>query len=148
MAISGGTRLGPYEVLAFIGAGGMSEVYKARDIRFGRTVAIKVLHEHLADDTDRRARFEREARAISMLSHPNICALFDAGHDEGTDYLVVEYIEGQSLAERLEKGPLPIDQALTIAMDIASALEAAHGVGIVHRDLKPANVMLTKTGAK
>jgi len=148
MAISGGTRLGPYEVLAFIGAGGMSEVYKARDTRFGRIVAIKVLHEHLAGQADRRARFEREARAISRLNHPTICTLFDAGHDNGIDYVVVEYLEGQSLAERLEKGALPIDQALAIARDVASALDAAHRAGIVHRDVKPANIMLTKTGAK
>jgi Tol biopolymer transport system component/tRNA A-37 threonylcarbamoyl transferase component Bud32 len=148
MTIAGGTRLGVYEVLAFIGAGGMGEVYKARDTRLGRVVAVKVLRDHLVGQADRRARFEREARTISRLSHPNICAFFDAGHDNGTDYLVVEYLEGQSLAERLQKGALTIEQTVTIAVAVASALDAAHRAGIVHRDLKPANVMLTKTGAK
>ena len=148
MALAPGTRLGPYEITALIGAGGMSEVYKARDARLDRIVAIKVLREHLASDPDRRARFEREARAISKLNHPNICALYDVGQDNGTDYLVVEYLDGQSLAERLQKGALSIEQALAIAIQIAGALEAAHRADIVHRDLKPANVMLTKMGAK
>ncbi|HKF67866.1 MAG TPA: protein kinase, partial [Vicinamibacterales bacterium] len=148
MPLKIGTRLGPYEILSSLGVGGMGEVYKARDTRLDRTVAIKVLREHLASDPERRARFEREARAVSKLNHPDICTLYDVGHDNGTDFLVVEFLDGQSLAERLEKGALPIDQVLTIAIQIASALDTAHGAGIVHRDLKPANVMLTKTGAK
>ena len=148
MALAPGTRLGAYEVLSTLGAGGMGEVYKGRDTRLDRTVAIKVLREHLADNAGRRARFEREARAISKLNHPHICTLFDVGRENGTDYLVIEYLEGQTLADRLRKGALPIDQALTIAIDIADALDAAHRAGIIHRDLKPANVMLTKSGAK
>jgi serine/threonine-protein kinase len=126
----------------------MGEVYKARDVRLDRTVAIKVLHEHLADNPDRRMRFEYEARAISKLNHPHICTSHDVGHDKGVDYLVVEYLDGQTLADRLQKGALPMEQALQIAIQIASALSAAHRVGVIHRDLKPANVMLTKNGAK
>ena len=148
MTLAAGGRLGPYEVVSAIGVGGMGEVYKARDTRLDRVVAVKVLREHLATDPDRRARFDREARAISKLNHPHICTLYDVGHDSGIYYLVVEYLDGQSLADRLKKGALPIDQALAIAIDIASALDAAHRAGIVHRDLKPANVMLTKGGAK
>jgi eukaryotic-like serine/threonine-protein kinase len=148
MVLKIGMRLGPYEILSALGAGGMGEVYKANDTRLDRAVAIKVLREHFANDSDRRARFEREARAVSKLNHPNICTLYDVGHDNGTDFLVVEFLDGESLAERLTKGALPIDQALTIAIQIAGALDAAHRAGIVHRDLKPANVMLTKTGAK
>jgi Tol biopolymer transport system component len=126
----------------------MGEVYKARDTRLDRIVAIKVLREHLANDPDRRARFEREARTISKLNHSHICTLYDVGRDNGTDFLVVEYLEGQTLAARQRKGALPIDQALPIAIDIADALDAAHRAGVIHRDLKPANVMLTKSGAK
>lgn len=148
MPLNAGVRLGPYEIVSPLGAGGMGEVYKARDTRLHRTVAIKTLREHLANDPDRRARFDREARAISKLNHPNICALYDVGHDNGVDYLVVEYIEGQTLAARLKKGALPITQALAIAIDVAAALDAAHRTGIIHRDLKPANVILTKGGAK
>jgi serine/threonine protein kinase len=126
----------------------MGEVYRARDTRLDRTVAIKILPEHLSSDPGRRARFEREARAISGLSHPNICALFDIGDQDGVHYVVLEYLEGRNLAERLLKGPLPVSEVLKVGVDIASALETAHRHGIVHRDLKPANVMLTKTGAK
>jgi len=148
MALTVGTKLGPYEVLGALGAGGMGEVYRARDTRLDRTVAIKILPEHLASDPGRRARFEREAHTISGLSHPNICALFDIGDHDGIHYVVLEYLEGRTLADRLAKGPLPVSEVLKVGADIASALETAHRHGIVHRDLKPANVMLTKTGAK
>ena len=150
MALTPGTRLGPYEILAAAGAGGMGEVYRARDTRLDRDVAIKVLPAHLSANADLRARFEREARAISSLQHPHICVLHDIGRDEasGTDYLVLEYLEGETLAERLKKGPLAQEQILRIGMEIADALDKAHRRGIVHRDLKPGNVMLTKSGAK
>ncbi|MFN2386657.1 MAG: protein kinase [Thermoanaerobaculia bacterium] len=148
MTLSPGSRLGPYEILSPLGAGGMGEVYKARDTRLGRTVAIKILPERLSSDAELRQRFEREARTISQLSHSHICALYDVGHQDGTDYLVMEYLEGQTLAERLAKGPLPLEQALRCGIEIADALDKAHRQGIVHRDLKPANVMLTKSGVK
>ena len=148
MPLSSGTRLGPYEVVAQIGAGGMGEVYKARDTRLDRTVAIKVLPAALAVDPDFRERFDREAPAISQLTHPHICTLYDVGEDHGTAFLVMELLGGETLADRLTKGALPIDEALTIAIQIADALDAAHRRGIVHRDLKPGNVMLTKGGAK
>jgi serine/threonine protein kinase len=148
MALVAGTRLGPYEIVAPIGAGGMGDVYRARDTRLDRTVAIKVLNSALVASPDLKARFEREARAISRLNHPNICTLHDVGHDGGTDYLVMEFIEGESLADRLRKGPLPIADVVKIGCEIADALDRAHRAGIVHRDLKPGNVMLTKTGAK
>ena len=143
MPLSNGTRLGPYEIQAAIGAGGMGEVYKARDSRLDRTVAIKVLPTELSADAERRARFEREARAVAALSHPHICTLHDVGTHDGTTYLVMEYLPGQTLADRLLKGPLPLAQALDIAAQIADALDAAHKHGIIHRDLKPGNVMLT-----
>jgi serine/threonine protein kinase len=126
----------------------MGEVYRARDTRLDRTIAVKVLPAHVAADADRRARFEREARTISALSHPHICGLFDVGEQDGITYLVMEYLEGETLAGRLEKGPLPLDQALRHGIEIAAALARAHKQGIVHRDLKPANVMLTRSGAK
>ena len=148
MALSPGTRLGPYEILAVAGAGGMGEVYRARDTRLDRIVAIKVLPETLLQDPGSRQRLEREARAVSALSHPHICTLHDIGHQDGVDYLVMEYVDGETLAERLQKGPLPPDQVLQCAMEIAGALDAAHRRGIVHRDLKPGNIMLTRTGAK
>jgi len=148
MALAPGTKLGPYEVLAPLGAGGMGEVYKARDTRLERTVAIKVLPEHLSATPDLRARFEREARAVSSLNHPHICTLYDVGHQDGVHYLVMEHIEGESLATRLEKGPLPTSEVLRCAVQIADALDKAHRQGMVHRDLKPGNVMLTKSGTK
>ena len=148
MALTAGTKLGPYEVLGALGAGGMGEVYRARNTRLERTVAIKILPEHLASDPGRRARFEREARIVSGLSHPNICALFDLGEQNGIHYVVLEYLEGETLADRLAKGPMPVSEVLKVGADIASALDAARRYGIVHRDLKPANVMLTKTGTK
>jgi serine/threonine protein kinase len=143
-----GGRLGPYEIVAPLGAGGMGEVYKARDTRLDRTVAIKVLPAGLASNESLRARFEREAHALSALQHPNICTLLDVGEENGEAYLVMEHLAGETLAERLKKGPLPLAQALEIAIQIAEALAAAHKQSIIHRDLKPGNVMLTKTGVK
>ncbi|MCA1580878.1 MAG: serine/threonine-protein kinase [Acidobacteria bacterium] len=148
MSLSSGARLGPYEILASIGAGGMGEVYTARDTRLERTVAIKVLPAHLSDSAEVRQRFEREAKTISQLSHPHICAIYDVGREGETEYLVMEYIEGQTLFDRLAKGPLPLDQTLRCGVEIADALDGAHRQGIVHRDLKPGNVMLTKSGVK
>ena len=148
MPLASGTSLGPYEIEAPIGAGGMGEVYKARDTRLDRTVAIKVLPEHVAADPDLKQRFEREAKTISSLNHPHICTLHDIGNQDGIDFLVMEYLDGETLAQRLEKGALPLDQALQIAIEIADALDKAHRQGIVHRDLKPGNIMLTKVGAK
>ncbi len=148
MSLTAGTTLGPYEILSPIGAGGMGEVYKARDTRLDRTVAIKVLPEHVASDPDLKQRFEREAKTISSLNHPHICTLYDIGCQDGIDFLVMEYLEGDTLAQRLEQGALPLDQALTVAIEIADALDKAHRQGITHRDLKPGNIMLTKAGAR
>src|SRR5215469_75349 len=148
MGLSAGTRLGPYEITAPLGSGGMGEVHRARATRLDRTVAIKVLPDRLSHNTDLRARLEREARAISSLNHPNICHLYDIGREGSTDYLVMELVDGDTLADRLLRGPVPLPQLLGIAIEIASALEKAHGSGITHRDLKPGNIMLTKTGAK
>jgi serine/threonine protein kinase/Tol biopolymer transport system component len=148
MTLAAGTRLGPYEILGPLGAGGMGEVYRARDTRLDRTVAIKVLPSHLSENPDLRRRFEREAKTISSLSHPHICALHDVGHQDGTDYLVMEYVEGETLTDRLVKGPLPTEQVLRYGIEIADALDKAHRQGIVHRDLKPGNVMLTRSGVK
>ncbi len=140
MPLTSGTALGPYQIVAPLGAGGMGEVYKARDTRLDRTVAIKVLPEHVAADPDLKQRFEREAKTISSLNHPHICTLHDIGNQDGIDFLVMEYLDGQTLAQRLEKGALPLDQALKIAIDIADALDKAHRQRIVHRDLKPGNI--------
>src|SRR5215471_12341389 len=148
MTLAVGSKLGPYEVLSQLGAGGMGEVYKARDTRLERIVAIKVLPEHLSTSAESRQRFEREAKTISQLSHPNICALYDVGNQDGTEFLVMEYLEGETLADRLLRGTLPLDQTLRNGMEIAGALDRAHRAGIVHRDLKPGNVMLTKSGVK
>ena len=148
MSLTPGTKLGPYEVAAPLGAGGMGEVYRARDTRLDRTVAIKVLPAHFSSDPVRKQRFEREARAISGLNHPNICTLHDVGSQNGIDYLVMEFIEGESLAQHLEKGPLPLEQALKVGREIADALDKAHRSGVIHRDLKPGNIMLTKSGSK
>ncbi len=148
MSLAAGARLGPYEIVSPLGAGGMGEVYRATDSRLNRTVAIKVLSDESAADADRRERFEREAKAISALDHPNICALYDVGEHEGTYFLVMPCLEGQTLDERLKKGALPLDQAIKCAIEIGIALDAAHRHGIVHRDLKPGNIMLTKTGLK
>ncbi|MEJ2147319.1 MAG: protein kinase [Acidobacteriota bacterium] len=148
MQLTPGTRLGPYEIVALLGAGGMGEVYRARDTRLGRDVAVKVLPQHLSSSAEVRARFEREARTVSSLNHPNICTLYDIGREGDTDYLVMELIDGETLAARVAKGPLRTDQVLALGTQIAAALARAHRAGIVHRDLKPGNVMLTKSGAK
>jgi Tol biopolymer transport system component/predicted Ser/Thr protein kinase len=148
MAIKVGAMLGPYEIEEAIGAGGMGEVYRARDTRLERSVAIKVLAPHLAERPEHRQRLEREAKAVSSLSHPHICPLYDVGHEDGVDFLVMEFIEGETLADRLARGPLPIEEVLRFGVQIADALEKAHKQGIVHRDLKPGNVMLTGDGTK
>ncbi len=148
MPILSGKRLGPYELLSSIGAGGMGEVYRAQDTRLNRIVAIKVLPPHLADSSEMKERFEREARTIASLNHPHICTLYDVGHQDGTDFLVMEYLEGETLAQRLVKGPLPLEQVLRYAIEIADALDKAHRKGVTHRDLKPGNIMLTKSGTK
>jgi eukaryotic-like serine/threonine-protein kinase len=148
MPLLTGSKIGPYEILAPAGAGGMGEVYRARDTRLDRTVAIKILPAYLSERPDAKQRFEREARAISSLQHPNICTLFDIGSQNGTDYLVMEYLEGETLADRLAKGPLSSEQVLKCGVEIAEGLEKAHRSGIIHRDLKPGNIMLTKSGAK
>src|SRR5271156_345666 len=148
MPLAPGSKLGPYEIGAHLGAGGMGEVYRARDTRLERTVAIKILPAQFSADPVRKQRFEREAKTISSLNHPHICTLHDVGSQDGVDYLVMECAEGEALAKRLEKGPLPLDQVLRMGMQIADALDKAHRSGIVHRDLKPGNIMLTPTGAK
>ena len=148
MPLPSGTRLGPYEVITPLGAGGMGEVYKGRDTRLDRAVALKVLPAHIATHPELRQRLEREARAISSLNHPHICALYDVGRQDGVDYLVMEYVEGETLAARLAKGLLPFADAFRTGIEIADALDKAHSAGIVHRDLKPANIMLTKAGSK
>lgn len=148
MALTSGTKLGPYEIQSQLGAGGMGEVYRARDTRLDRTVAVKILPSHLSENSDGRQRFDREARAISSLNHPNICTLYDVGHQDGIDFLVMEFLEGETLADRLLKGPLPTEQMLKYGIEICEGLERAHKSGVIHRDLKPGNVMLTKMGAK
>ncbi len=148
MAIASGTKLGPYEILSPLGAGGMGEVYRARDTRLDRDVAIKVLSGHFVSTPSLKERFDREARTISQLSHPNICRLYDVGSQDGSDYLVMECLEGETLADRLVRGPLPIEEVLRNGAQIADALDKAHQQGVIHRDLKPGNIMLTKAGAK
>jgi Tol biopolymer transport system component/tRNA A-37 threonylcarbamoyl transferase component Bud32 len=147
MALTAGTRLGPYEIVALAGAGGMGEVYKARDTRLDRTVAIKVLPPHASSNTELKQRFEREAQTVGGLNHPHICVLHDVGREGDTDFLVMEYVEGETLARRLERGALSVDEALSVAIQMADALDQAHQRGVVHRDLKPANVMLVQSGA-
>ena len=137
MALTSGTKLGPYEIQSPLGAGGMGEVYRANDTRLDRTVAIKILPQHLSSNPDLGQRFAREARAISSLNHPRICTLYDVGHQDGIDFLVMEYLEGETLAQRLKKGRLPLKEALKIGIDVCEALEKAHLAGIIHRDLKP-----------
>ena len=148
MMLSPGARLGPYEILSAVGAGGMGEVYRAKDTRLDRTVAVKVLPERFSENPEFRQRFEREAKTISALSHPHICTLHDVGNQDGVEYLVMEFLEGETLTDRVAKGPLPLDQVLRHGIEIADALEKAHRQGIVHRDLKPGNVMITKSGVK
>src|SRR5208337_1728758 len=148
MTLLPGTKLGPYELESKIGAGGMGEVYRARDTRLGRIVAIKVLPFSLSADPVLKERFAREAKVISNVSHPHICALFDVGNVDGTEFLVMEYLEGETLESRLRRGPLPIMEVLNVGIEIADALDKAHRGGVIHRDLKPANVMLTESGVK
>ncbi len=148
VALNAGARLGFYEIVSLLGAGGMGEVYRARDTRLDRTVAIKVLPERLQKDPELQARFQREARAISSLQHPHICALFDVGQQDDISFLVMEYLEGETLANRLLRGPLPLDQVVRIGIDLADTLAKAHSQGLVHRDIKPGNIMLTKSGIK
>jgi serine/threonine protein kinase len=148
MALAPGKKLGPYEIQSPLGAGGMGEVYRARDTRLERSVAVKVLPAHLSDRPEAGERFEREARTISSLNHPNISHLHDVGEQDGMRYLVMELLEGETLADRLRRGPMPLDQVLRYGAEIAEGLGAAHRQGVVHRDLKPGNVMLTRTGAR
>jgi eukaryotic-like serine/threonine-protein kinase len=148
MPLAPGTQLGPYEINVPLGAGGMGEVYRARDKRLDRTVAIKILPVQFSSDLVLRQRFDREAKTISSLNHPHICVLYDVGHHDGIDYLVMECVEGETLAKRLEKGPLPLEDVLKYGSQVADALDTAHRGGVVHRDLKPGNIMLTATGAK
>ena len=148
MALAAGTRLGAYEITGQLGAGGMGEVYRARDTRLERTVAIKVLNSQLTASAELRARFEREAKVVSQLQHPHICVLHDVGSQDGTEYLVMEFLEGETLADKIKRGPLPANELLRVAIEVADALTKAHKAGIIHRDLKPGNVMLTKSGAK
>jgi serine/threonine-protein kinase len=148
MSLATGSRLGPYEILDLLGAGGMGEVYRARDTRLDRQVAIKVLPPEFAANTERRARFTREAKTLSQINHPHICALYDVGEQDGTAFLVMEYLDGETLAQRLAKGPLPLPQVFAVARQTAAALEAAHKHAIIHRDLKPGNIMLTASGVK
>src|SRR3954468_2426060 len=148
MPLAIGKKLGPYEIISAAGSGGMGEVYRARDTRLDRTVAIKIISGDVTQVAELRQRFEREARAISSLSHPHICALHDIGEIDGTEYMVMEFLEGECLADRVSKGPMPAEQVLRYGMEIADALEAAHRHGVIPRDLKPANIILTKGGTK
>jgi eukaryotic-like serine/threonine-protein kinase len=148
MPLQPGTKLGPYKVVAQAGAGGMGEVYKAADTRLNRTVAIKVLPAHFSADAEMKQRFEREAQTIAALNHPHICTLYDVGEQDGTEFLVMEFLEGETLANRIARGALPLDEAIKISIEIADALDKAHRQGVTHRDLKPGNVMLTASGAK
>ena len=148
MGLAAGTKLGPYEIQSPLGAGGMGEVYRARDVRLDRTVAIKILKDREAQKADAKERFEREARTISSLNHPNICHLYDVGEQDGVSYLVMEFLDGQTLADRLYRGPLPLEQVLKYGIEICDGLETAHRSGVVHRDFKPGNIMITKAGIK
>src|SRR3984893_13501652 len=148
MSLSAGTILGHYEIVAPLGTGGIGEVYRANGLRLYRIVAIKILPANIAADPAAKQRFEREAKTVSSLNHPHICVLHDIGHQDGVDYIVMECVEGETLAKRLEKGPMPLDQTLKCGAQIADALDKAHRSGIVHRDLKPGNIMLTPSGAK
>ena len=147
MPLTPGTKLGSYEIVSPIGAGGMGEVYKANDTRLDRTVALKVLPSELSDNDELQKRFQQEARAISRLNHPHICTLYDVGSDNGIDFLVMEYLEGETLYDLLKKGPLPLAQVLRYGIEISGALDKAHGQEVVHRDVKPGNIIITKDGA-
>ena len=146
MTLPRGMTLGPYEILSPLGAGGMGVVYLARDTRLDRDVAIKALPEHLAQDPERLARFEREAKTLAQLNHPNVAGIYGVEEHQGARYLVLEYVEGETLAERLDRGALPVDEALEIAVQIGAGVEAAHEAGVIHRDLKPGNVIVTPEG--
>src|SRR6185369_14461566 len=146
--LSTGTKLGPYEIQSALGAGGMGAVYKARDTRLERTVAITILSGGPISTPELRPRFAREAKSISALHHPHICVLFDIGSQDGIDFLVMEYVEGETLGEQLKRGPMPMQQVLKMGVELADALDKAHRAGLVHRDIKPANIMLTRGGAK
>ncbi|KAA3632148.1 MAG: serine/threonine protein kinase, partial [Calditrichaeota bacterium] len=148
MSLEAGKSLGPYKIIEKAGAGGMGEVFKAQDTRLDRIVAVKILPAKVAGMPDFKQRFEREAKAISSLNHANICTLYDIGKEDGYDFLVMEYIEGETLADRLAKGQMSYEETLNISIKIASALDTAHQKGLIHRDIQPANVMLTKDGAK
>ena len=148
MSLTIGSKLGAYEVTGPLGAGGQGEVYKAMDTRLNRAVAIKILPQQFSESPDLKQRFEREAQTIASLNHPHICTLYDVGHQDGIDFLIMEYLEGETLADRLRRGPLPLGEALARALEIADALDKAHHQGVVHRDLKPGNIMLTRAGAK
>src|ERR1700746_906352 len=148
MPLISGTKLGPYEIVGPLGAGGMGEVYRAKDTRLDRTVAVKILPAHLSNDPVRKQRWERKAKTSSSLNHPHICVLYDVGHQDGTDYLVMECVEGETVATRLEKGPLPLEQVMKYGAQIADALDKAHRSGVLRRDLKPGNIVLATTGAK
>src|SRR5262245_27811130 len=143
MSLSPGTKLGPYEITALLGAGGMGEVYRARDTRLGRDVAVKALPEAFAQDPERLARFEREAKLLASLNHPNVAGIYGVEEGQGTRFLVLEFVDGETLASRLSRGALPINDAIEIALQIAAGLEVAHEAGVIHRDLKPGNVMIT-----
>src|SRR6267143_2074380 len=146
MALSPGTKFGPYEIQSLLGAGGMGEVYRARDTRLQRTVAIKVLPAHLSSDPDLHARFEQEAKSISALQHPNICVVHDIGSQDGVDFMVMEYVAGRTLDKIIPPGGMATDQAIRYAVQVADALAHAHSAAIVHRDLKPANIMVDESG--
>ena len=148
MTLSAGTLLGPYEIVSLVGSGGMGEVYRARDTRLSRTVAVKTLTTQVAHRPDLKARFEREAKTLATLSHPHICSVFDVGQQDGVDYLVMEFLDGHTLAHRLRDSALPLNETLKIAIQLADALDKAHRQNIVHRDLKPGNIVLAKAGAK
>src|SRR5262245_57642281 len=148
MSLEIGTKLGPYKMLAAAGAGGMGEVYKAADTRLNRTVAIKVLPARFSEDAEMKQRFEREAQTIAALNHPHICTLYDVGNQDGSEFLVMEYLEGETLAARIARGPMPLNEVLKVATAIADALDKAHAKGVTHRDLKPGNIMITSSGAK
>src|SRR5262245_12431244 len=148
MRLAEGDKLGSYEIVSLVGAGGMGEVYKARDTRLNRFVAIKILPEHIAKRRDLQQRFEHEARAVASLNHPHICVLHDIGSHQGVGYLVMEYLEGETLASRIRSGALPLDQALKFAVQVADALDRAHRAGVTHRDVKPSNIVLTRDGVK
>ena len=148
MPLQPGTRLGPYEIVAQVGAGGMGDVYKATDPRLNRTVAIKVLGAQYSESVDFKQRLEREAQTLAALKHPHICTLYDVGEADGLRYLVIEYVEGETLAARLSRGPMGMEETLRVAIAIADALDKAHRQGIVHRDVKPSNVMLSTSGVK